>query len=89
MRKIDLRLFDELVDDGEEVVGQEGFKAEVYVQTCVLVLGFGKAADDEHGEVGREGAELSDELGAGHAGHQVVGEDEVDGGVVLVVAELV
>ncbi len=57
-------------------------------QGGVLVLGFGEAADDEHGNLGGEFAEAGHELGAIHAGHDVVGDDEVDGVGIVVVAEL-
>jgi hypothetical protein len=67
------------VDDGEEVVGQKGFEAEVDGEVFVLLFGLGHAADDQHGHRGREGAQARNELGAVHAGHDVVGDDEVDG----------
>lgn len=76
------------MDAGEEEIGEEGFEAEVDVEAVVFVFGFGHAADDEDGEVGGEGAESPDEVGATHAGHEVVGEDEADGSGELVVAKL-
>jgi len=79
---------EEAVDCGQEVVGEEGFEAEVDVEAGVGIFGFFEAADDEDGEVGLELAELGDELGTVHAGHDVVGEDEVDGCGEFVVAEL-
>ena len=73
---------------GDEVLGQQGLQAEVDAQGSVLVFGFGQAADDEHRDVGGELAQAGDELGAVHAGHDVVGDDEVDGVREIVVAEL-
>jgi hypothetical protein len=72
----------------DELLGEERFDAEVYAQSGVLVFGFGQAADDEDGDLGVELAEAGDELGAVHVGHDVVGDDEVDGGGEVIVAEL-
>lgn len=69
---------EELVDEGKEGFGKEGFGTKEDVQAGVLVFGFFEAADDEDGDVGVQGAEAGDELGAVHAGHEVVGEDEAD-----------
>jgi hypothetical protein len=77
-----------MVDAGEEDVWEQWFEAEVDVEVFVLFFGFGHAADDEDGDVGGEGAEVGDELGATHAGHEVVGHDEIDGGGVIVAAKL-
>lgn len=76
------------MDVREEDVGEQGFEAEVDVQADVFVFGLGQAADDEDGEIGGEFAETGDELVAIHSGHEVVGEDEVDGGGVFAVAKL-
>jgi len=73
---------------GNEVLGKEGLHAEVDTQGGVLVLCFGEAADDEHRNFGGELAEAGNELGAVHAGHDVVGDDELDGFGVVVIAEL-
>ncbi len=87
-RAVERGPLDEPVDTGEEIVGEQGFEAEVDVEAGVFVFGFGKAADDEYGNCWLELADFADELGAVHAGHDVVGDDEVDGGGVVVVAEL-
>jgi len=58
------------------------------VEADVLVFGIGEAADDEYRNRRFELANLADELGSVHAGHDVVGDDEVDGSGELVVAEL-
>ena len=79
---------DEAVNAGEEVVGEEGFEAEVGVEVAVLIFGFEEPADDKDGDVGVEAADFADEFSAGHAGHDVVGDDEVDGRGVFVVAIL-
>ena len=71
---------EELVDEREEDLGEEGFGAEDDVKAGIFLFGFFEAADDEDGEVRVEGAEASDELSAVHAGHEVVGEDETDFG---------
>jgi hypothetical protein len=78
----------EAMDAGEEVVGKEGFEAEVGVEAGILVFGFGEAGDDEDGHVWGELADAGDELGAVHAGHDVVCEDEINGGGKLAIAEL-
>ena len=78
----------EAVDAGEEVVGQEGLEAEVGVEAGVFGFGFFETADDKNGDGGSEVAHVADEFGAVHAGHDVVGDDEVDGSGELVVAEL-
>ena len=54
----------------------------------VLLLGLGHAADDEHGHIGIKIADGTNEVGAVHAGHDVVCDDEVNGRGKLVVAEL-
>jgi len=79
---------DETVDAGEEVIGEQGLESEVNIEAGVLIFGFGEAADDEDGDGRGELAYFADELGAVHAGHDVVGEDEVDGCGELVAAEL-
>jgi hypothetical protein len=71
-------LVGEVVDGLEEEIGEEGFHAEGDVAAFVLGLGFFESADDEDGEGGAELAQLADELGAGHAGHDVVCDDETD-----------
>ena len=73
---------------GEENVGKERFEAEVNVEVGVFVLRLLHAADDEDGNGGVEIAQTFDELGAVHAGHDVIGDDEVDGGGVFVAAKL-
>ena len=73
---------------GEEVVGEQGLEAEVDVETGIFVFGFSETADDEDGYGWGKLAYFADELGAVHAGHDVVGEDEVDGCGELVAAEL-
>lgn len=76
------------MDAGEEIIGKKRLEAELDVEVLVLLFGFNHAADDEDGDAGLELAEVPDELRAGHAGHDVVGNDEIDGGGILVLAEL-
>ena len=73
---------------GQQVVRQERFQTEIHVQILVLIFGFEQAADDENRDVGVETADRPNELGAGHAGHDVIGDDQIDGGRVLLVAKL-
>jgi hypothetical protein len=80
--------FDQGMDRGEQVFREQGLQSEVDTETLILILGFGEAADDEHGEIGGELAEAHDELRTVHAGHEVVGDDEVDGVGIVVVAKL-
>ena len=77
-----------MVDTGEEEIREQGFETELDHEGLVLVFCLGHAADDEDGNVGQEGAQAGDELGANHAGHEVVGDDEIDAGGIFVVAKL-
>lgn len=77
------------MDAGEEIVREERLQPEMNAKVLVFVFGFGHAADDEHGDVGCKVAQLGDELRAVHARHDVVGNDEVDGGGIFVIAELI
>jgi len=79
---------DQRLHCGDKVLRHEGFHAEVNAQGGVLVFCFGEATDDEHGNFGGELAQASDELGAVHARHDVVGDDELDGVGVIVIAKL-
>lgn len=78
----------EVVHAGEKVFRKQRLETEDNVQAFVLIFGLGHSADDEDGQVGLEFAEAGDELRAGHAGHEVVGEDEIDGLGEVVVAKL-
>jgi hypothetical protein len=73
---------------GEEVVREERLQSELDAKALVLVFGLGHAADDENGKIRLEFAKAGDELGAGHAGHDVVGEDEIDGLGKIVISQL-
>ena len=73
-----LRLLDEGVDAGQEVVRKQGFEPEGDVEIGVLGLGLFETADDQDREIGVALAQLRDEGGAIHAGHQVVGDDQAD-----------
>ena len=79
---------DEAVHAGEQIVRKQRLEAEHDAKAFVLVFSFGHAADDENGDVWLEFAQTRDELRAGHAGHDVVGEDEIDGFGEVVVSEL-
>jgi hypothetical protein len=77
------------LDAIEEEIGEEWFEAEFDAESLILVFCLGQAADDEHGNGRREGAQAGYEFRASHAGHEVVGDDEIDVGGVFVVAKLV
>src|SRR5580658_730323 len=80
---------DEAVHAGEKVFGEQRLEAKLDAKAFILLFGFGHAADDEDGEVRLEFAETGDELRTAHAGHDVVGEDEIDGFREVVVSQLV
>ena len=79
---------DEVVHAGEQIVREERLKAELDPKAFILIFSLSHPADDKDGEVRLEFAETRDELGASHAGHEVVGEDEIDGFGEVVVAKL-
>lgn len=81
-------LMEEGVDAGEQMVGKEGLDPEGDVEAGVLLFGLIEAADDEDGKVRVLLAELGDEAGAAHAGHDVVRDDEVDVVRILAAGEL-
>jgi len=80
--------FYEAVHTGKQIIGKQGFEPEVGVEARVFVFRFGQPADDQHGNRRRELANFADELGAVHPGHDVIGDDEIDGSRELIVAEL-
>lgn len=77
-----------MVDAVQQEIGEEGFETELNAEGAILVFCLGQSADDEHGNIGGKGAKAGNELGAGHTGHEVVGNDEVNVGGEFVVAKL-
>jgi len=81
-------LCDQAVDAGEEIVRQQRLHAKDDVHAGILLFCFFKSADDEYRKLRVQLAELTDKLRAGHAGHEVVCDDELDGGGKVVCDEL-
>jgi len=66
------------VDDLKEEIGEQRLEFEDDVEAGVLGFCLFEAADNEDGQLGADLAELMDELGSTHAGHDVIGDDEAD-----------
>ena len=73
---------------GEQVIGEQRLEAEGDVETVVFLFCLVEAADDEYGKHGVGGAEGPDEFDTMHGGHEVIGDDEIDGGGKFVVLNL-
>ena len=71
---------DEPIDAGQQVLWQQGLEPKVYAEFLVLFLGLGKSTDHKDGDVRVEAADSADEIGTVHAGHDVIGDGEIDGG---------
>jgi len=66
------------LDEGDELVGWERLDAADDVQAVVFVFDIGIAAEHDDGQAAALSAEIADKLGAVHARHLVVGDDQAD-----------
>jgi hypothetical protein len=81
--------FKQSLNPGEKAFWKQRFHTEVHIQVSILSLRFGQAAYDQHREVGGEDPQLSDELRAAKARHDVIGDDQIDVARKVLAAKLI
>lgn len=75
----DVSRFDQPVNTGEEILGRARFQVKLDTKVAVFIFCFRQSTDNKHRHRWGEIAQVRDELGTAHAGHQVIRNDEVDG----------
>jgi len=72
------RLFEERVDEGQQLIRSDGLHAEDDIQPGILCLHIRQAAENEYGNRGQSTAKQINKLRTVYVGHPVVGDDQPD-----------